>query len=207
MTILLKAKDYVQKLNITTKEVPLKTLVPLLDHASLEEDEELQNKWAVLLSNLVDSNKNIHNHVFPYILSQVSIEEFNELEKLCILEKQKAKEYSDAVESFHAFDDTEQDSQSALFRMKRMRIVYKERDEFLLRGSYMDLDYYSIANLERLGLLKELPPPIKVDSIAMDPTEGPRQHDIEAVYSLDEESGYKVSELGKLFVEVCTLKS
>lgn len=39
--ILLKAKDYVERRNIKLKAIPIKILVPLLDKASLEEDEDL----------------------------------------------------------------------------------------------------------------------------------------------------------------------
>ena len=33
-------------------------------------------EWAILLGNMVDSEQNIENHVFPYILSQISSNEF-----------------------------------------------------------------------------------------------------------------------------------
>lgn len=46
----------------------------------------MQSKWAALLSNMVDSEKNIQNHVFPYILGQLSLPEFALLE-VCIREK------------------------------------------------------------------------------------------------------------------------
>lgn len=79
--ILNKAKEYCEKNNISTKVISLKVLCPLLDNAALEEDEVLQDKWAILLSNLVDSDQNIENHVFPYILGQISLNEFMCLEK------------------------------------------------------------------------------------------------------------------------------
>lgn len=58
-----------------------KLLTPLLEYASLEDNEKLQDKWATLLANMVDSDQNVENHVFPYLLSQVSIQEFELLEK------------------------------------------------------------------------------------------------------------------------------
>ena len=88
--ILNKAKDYCEKNNISTKTIPLKLLCPLLDYSGIEEDEVLQDKWAILLSNLIDSEQNIQNHVFPYILSQISVKEFSELEKVYI-KKNKEK--------------------------------------------------------------------------------------------------------------------
>ncbi|MBB4081124.1 hypothetical protein GGR28_003771 [Lewinella aquimaris] len=80
LNILSKAKAIVEKNGIQTKAISLKLLVPLLEHASLEEESELQNRWAILISNLVDASQNIENHVFPYILSQLSIEEYNSLQ-------------------------------------------------------------------------------------------------------------------------------
>ena len=46
----------------------------------MEENEKLQDKWATLLANMVDSNQNIENHIFPYLLSQLSVQEFDVLE-------------------------------------------------------------------------------------------------------------------------------
>lgn len=80
--ILNKAKSYCEKNNISTKTISLKLLCPLLDYSGIEEDEVLQDKWAILLSNMVDSDQNIENHVFPYILSQLSSSEFIILEKV-----------------------------------------------------------------------------------------------------------------------------
>ena len=74
--ILNKAKMYCEKHNVSLKTISLKVLCPLLDYAGLEEDEIMQDKWALLLANMVDSALNIENHVFPYILSQISKDEF-----------------------------------------------------------------------------------------------------------------------------------
>ena len=71
-----KAKDICEKNGISPKTVSLKLLCPLLDYSAIEEDEDLQDKWAQLLANMVDSQQNIDNHVFPYLLSQISSNEF-----------------------------------------------------------------------------------------------------------------------------------
>src|SRR5687768_1907028 len=80
VSILQKAEKYIQEKGITTKQVSLKTLVPLLEGASLEEDVDLQEKWSALLVNYVDSEKNFATTVFPYILSQLSTNEIKGLE-------------------------------------------------------------------------------------------------------------------------------
>ncbi|MFN7327012.1 MAG: hypothetical protein ACK5SQ_10550, partial [Chitinophagales bacterium] len=71
-----KAKLKCEKNGISLKTISLKILCPLLEYAGLEEDEILQDKWANLLTNMVDSSQNLENHVFPYLLSQVSVDEF-----------------------------------------------------------------------------------------------------------------------------------
>lgn len=76
ISMLLKAKQYCEKRKISTKTISLKFLCPLLDYAGLEENETLQDKWANLLTNMVDSQQNIENHVFPYLLNQISVDEF-----------------------------------------------------------------------------------------------------------------------------------
>ena len=75
--ILNKAKSIREKNNVSVKSIPPKLLCPYLDNASLEDDDDLQDKWATLLVNMVDSKQNIQNHVFPYILSQLSKDEFD----------------------------------------------------------------------------------------------------------------------------------
>jgi len=74
--MLIKAKETCEKHGINPKTVSLKILCPLLEYAGLEENDILQDKWANLLTNMVDSSQNIENHVFPYLLSQVSVDEF-----------------------------------------------------------------------------------------------------------------------------------
>ncbi|UPT70217.1 MAG: DUF4393 domain-containing protein [Flavobacterium sp. JAD_PAG50586_2] len=68
--------------NISIKQISLKTLVPLLEYASLEDEESIQTKWAKLLSNYVDSRKNLESSIFPFILSQLSTKELEILDTM-----------------------------------------------------------------------------------------------------------------------------
>jgi hypothetical protein len=95
-----KAKAYCEKNNISTKQVSLKLLCPLLDYSGIEEDEILQDKWAILLSNMVDSDQNIENHVFPYILSQLSTNEFLVLEKVYDDKLARIEKHTKELEEF-----------------------------------------------------------------------------------------------------------
>lgn len=79
--ILNKAKRICELNKINVKAISPKLLCPYLENASLEDDEDLQDKWATLLANMADSEQNIENQVFPYILSQLSKQEMVFLDK------------------------------------------------------------------------------------------------------------------------------
>lgn len=80
--ILAKAQKIVADSNINIKQISLKTLVPLLEYSSLEEEELLQDKWANLLVNYIDSQSKYESSIFPYILNQLSSAEAEDLERL-----------------------------------------------------------------------------------------------------------------------------
>jgi len=87
--ILKKAQNICKNNNISTKVIPPKLLSPFLEKSSLEDDEFLQEKWTNLFVNMIDSKQNIQNHVFPYILSQLSKDEYSYLESKILDKKQK----------------------------------------------------------------------------------------------------------------------
>lgn len=80
--ILSNAKEICIKNNISINQINLKTLVPLLEYSSLEEDETLQEKWSNLLVNIIDSEKKYESSIFPYILNQLTSNEVKVLETL-----------------------------------------------------------------------------------------------------------------------------
>jgi hypothetical protein len=106
--ILNKAKAYCEKQNITTKAISLKLMCPLLDYAALEEEETLQDKWAILISNMVDSEQNIENHVFPYLLSQLSSQEFMLLDSVVQMKKHRISELNKKLGAFIQFKTSEE---------------------------------------------------------------------------------------------------
>jgi len=78
--VLNDTKDYCRRHGISPKAIPLKTLTPLLEAVGLEDDEFLQEKWAILLGNMIDSEQNIKSNIFPFILGQISKQEFKGFE-------------------------------------------------------------------------------------------------------------------------------
>jgi len=64
------------------KQLNLKVLFPYLENVSLEEDEEMQDAWANLITNYLDPNENLTLTVYPDILRQLSTPEVKALEFL-----------------------------------------------------------------------------------------------------------------------------
>lgn len=73
--LLNNVENYVKEKNISTKKVPLKILLPLLENASLEEEPLLNEMWENLLINYIDSKQTFCLTVFPHILSNLSTKE------------------------------------------------------------------------------------------------------------------------------------
>lgn len=68
-----RANEMLEAAHIDPQSVPLKTLVPLLEGASLEEDESLQEKWAALLANAASGRMNAAQlPSFSQILKEMS---------------------------------------------------------------------------------------------------------------------------------------
>lgn len=159
------AQIEIKKRGITTKQISLKSLLPLLDLSSLEEQEELNKRWVAMLVNFIDSKKSFENTVFPYILSQISTQEALALE---FMKNKDCVEISDFP-------------------------------------SELDMSDAPLSNLIRLGLIRELLPSIQVfqiNSQLQAEFEGPQfmtKYDDFNFY-------YTLTELGDLFLNVCTLE-
>lgn len=128
--ILDQVREIIAKADISPQAVPLRTLVPLLEHASLEDDPDMQLKWASLLANAsTDLSETTQYPAFPAILSQLSPKEAKMLDALYELE-------------------TQMEGQGV--KQRRQGIL---RSAFLTSLKLSEVQYESIAqNLIRLGL-------------------------------------------------------
>lgn len=79
-----KIEKIVEEEGLTLKQVDLKVLVPYLEGVAVEEDEELQNIWARLMANYLDSKRNLKAHVYPSILKQLSTDDVKILKRILI---------------------------------------------------------------------------------------------------------------------------
>lgn len=76
-----KVRAIVEEKEITLKQVNLKVLFPYLEGIAVEEDETLQDIWANLFVNYIDSESNLKLTVYPQILKQLSTKEVEILKK------------------------------------------------------------------------------------------------------------------------------
>ena len=199
--ILLKAKKYVEENNISLKEIPIKILVPLLEKASLEDNEQLQDKWANMVVNMVDSESNIQNQVFPYILSQLSIQEYNELKNI----SDKEKELTEKIKYWTRVRVLNDDKHSFKPETKKLK---EEIDKIEQAGFWLSIEEFEVVNIARLGLIRQLPPKLHIEEFQTGGAEyeGREQwHQIDAEYD-QENYGYRMTELGEKFILICEIK-
>lgn len=138
--IIIKARDYLKRKGIETpRKIPIKDVSTLLEYASFEEEEVMQDSWAILLANAMNpENKFDACHIFSQVLNQISVNEFYIL-------------------SF---------AKSRCFIMSSEHRPYLDRRELI--GNCQS-DYQTgillIDNLLRLRLIEEEPPKLKEHSI------------------------------------------
>ena len=223
---LTKAMEICKKHNINPKQISFKLICPLLDYASLEEDEVLQDKWAVLISNLVDSDQNIENHVFPYILSQISVNEYKSLEKSFWDKQKRIMALNNRLEKFESiftekeaillekieqhknefFGDYKYKEELRKLKAEKDKIVHSLKEPESLDET--GLKEFEISNLIRLGLIKNViahyihSKPLR---ISREDFEDDVNVDLEI--GIDQDYEYNnITELGELFIRACTEK-
>ena len=80
-----KADEFMEArgLRSATRPVPLRLAVPILQEGSLEEDDDLQDRWARLLVNAADANSGTEpRHAFVSILKDLTSLDAINLEKI-----------------------------------------------------------------------------------------------------------------------------
>ena len=139
ISIIEKARKFLKEKGIyVPKKIPIKDLTTLLEYASFEEEEIMQDSWAKLLANALDP-KNQFNacHIFSQLLNQLSVNEFYVLKFI----------YS------KCFFVTSEDRPY----LERAALVRNSATDYKTTALLID-------NLLRLRLIEEQPPKLKVKS-------------------------------------------
>jgi hypothetical protein len=226
-----KTQEYCIKHNISPKSISLKLLCPLLDNAGIEEDEYLQDKWAILLGNMVDSEQNVENHVFPFLLGQMSKKEFVTLEKLIYLKNERVKKLKIELTEFQKVKEIEeekikkqiaelgdtsdwQERQQKWTLERELKDLERKESKInldILKPEYLpeDLEEFEIYNLIRLGIImiiKQQYGYAKGIEIPNNPHSEYIVIDDLEVEIEDEGDVYIMTELGTMFMKACSEK-
>lgn len=71
--IINKTQDIIENKKINPRKIPIKIIIPLLEYGSMEETDNMQDKWASLLSKAADSEYSLDLcSMFSEILRQLS---------------------------------------------------------------------------------------------------------------------------------------
>lgn len=135
----IRADEYLAQLGLDgpSKAVPMKLAIPLIQAASLEEDDELQDRWAALLANAANAASEIKiQRSFIAILEQVSPLEAAILDRIYSLPFEEAQ---------HAGVITTDLPETA-------RISDKKSEEKI--GIPSEEVCIALSNLQRLGCLR-----------------------------------------------------
>lgn len=79
-----RVKEMLAEANMEPGRVPFKLLLPMVENASVEEDDDLQDRWAAMLANAAagDNRGSGVEPVFPLILKELGIQEVKFLDEL-----------------------------------------------------------------------------------------------------------------------------
>lgn len=145
---LVKVRKIVDDNGLSLKEVNLKVLFPYLEGVSVEEDETLQDMWANLFANYIDSKSNLKLTVYPSILKQISTKEVEILKNASTIKK-----IENGEESYEMVKLVEGENSFELNNLNRLGLMinHEEINSFPTWNnrvhSYINqTGYYSVTN-------------------------------------------------------------
>lgn len=196
--LLADVEEYHKQNGIKVKQLPIKVLLPILENATLEEDEGLQKKWTALLANATDSANTLELHnIFVELLRQLSHLEVKVLDFM----------YTNSQPNK---DGT---SPQATFSSKILREIY-HKNEFQKDGSLNNTTHENpiiekekliIDNLTRLNLIE-----ITITGKLIHTNSGSslmRSLSGMTVIPFPDKSKINLTELGAKFIQECTFKN
>lgn len=81
INIIKKVQNKIKKSGLSKNQIPLKVLVPIIENSSLEQDENMQEKWANMLANAATRSVEVSPN-YAAILNELSPVEVSILDKI-----------------------------------------------------------------------------------------------------------------------------
>lgn len=206
INIFSKAQEKLKQKKIDPKKVSLKVLAPLIEYSSLEEEENLQEKWSNLIAHILGGDKEV---VFQQncitMLNRLSAEEAKLLDQLHDkLEQKKIDRYQKSIESY----ETRMIKYPSLYDKPPKKIEEYSLDSFTFNVSKLskELNFssseleFSISNLISLGLLKW---ETDVQVEATKSSEDPEDTDIDVDVNVYNNDDFIFTSIGDKFIRIC----
>ncbi len=132
-----RAQEFLQQsgLDKPTRAVPLNLALPIIQGAALEEDDELQDRWAALLVNAANANFAEIRRSYTSILEQLTVLDARILDVLYAL----------------PFEESQHEGVTTLGLPNSARLVAADEQSFPLPQQNIVI---SLSNLARLGCLR-----------------------------------------------------
>jgi hypothetical protein len=112
------------------KKIPIKDLSTLLDYASFEDDDNMQDSWAKLLANAMDPNNAFNScNVFSHILNQLSVNEIFILKHIYVssfIRSNGDRPYLSRTELIKNSQSTYETGQLLIDNLLRLRLIEEE---------------------------------------------------------------------------------
>lgn len=199
-----KTINVIEENGLTVKELDLKTLVPLIEYSSLEEDETLQSKWAILIANISSCPRNGLEPKLIKTLSNLSPIEAQVLDYIHSVFIYERKKYFTSSKSFKVKNYESEEEVELNYVNIHLSVV---KAQFELSS---ELSKIIIENIESLGLIKFEDPEIEIDHGASDALlEDDKETGQKIKLELDVYANYyqsnkvQFTNYGKYFVEQC----
>lgn len=153
-----KTIEIIEKKGVQVRELNLKTLIPLIEKSSLEEEKLLQEKWSNLIANISSTPENGLEPKLIQTLSSLSSQEARILDfiytQYLYNRKQKFKESIN-----NEWNIWKKETDIPLYYV--LILFEKITEKFNLTSEFISI---YIDNLESLGLLRYEEPEIEVDN-------------------------------------------
>jgi hypothetical protein len=200
--ITVEAKRKLDAAGVSPKEVPLKIIHPMLEAASLEEDPDLQARWANLLATAADPRRtNPLSPSFTAILKELTAREAHFLDSL--LDPSNMNPRSSSTLDFTTDDLMDRYVKAGLARVSQLSNLTIAKVQEYGADLRFDLsDFAAVLNiLTRNGILMESvkPEPIDIANCA----QLTRLEQVPLLAAIRTTTSYYVTELGSRFVSAC----
>jgi len=198
-----KTRELLEKNGLEPRELNLKTLVPLIEKSSVEDDELLQDKWANLIANISTTPE---NGLEPRLINTLSSLSSLEAKILDFIHEdfyiQRSLKLAQLLKDpFKTKKYTEKD-----IHLEDITILFSSiKENFKLNEEFSKI---YIDNLESLGLLRYEEPEIEIDngSTSADLNDDDIDLDLDISANYNPSDDFHLTAFGNYFVNQCKLK-